>query len=464
MKSCSIVILGATGDLAKRRLIPAVFSLVSRNVIEKFILVGAAIDDTSMEDILHNAKEFIENFDEKIFQQVLKHSYYQKLDFNAQNDFSKLSSYIDKLEKEHNLDGNRLFYIASMPSFFCVITQNCASSGLVKKTSEDGKVWHRIIYEKPFGHDSVSAQAINDCIAKSFDESQIYRVDHYLTKEVVGSIALVRFTNCVFEPLWSNQYIDQVNIVLDEKLCIEGRGAYYDKYGAIRDVVQNHMLELLALIAMEPPQMLTGDYIRDERVKVLQNVEFEDGILGQYEGYKQEEHIDKNSQTETFSSLLFKVNNNRWQGVPFYFKTGKCLGAKKTEIQIKFKKVDCLLLKGCPIKSNYLTIGIYPKGTFYLSLNTKKPGMSNEIIPIEMEFCHSCQFKEITPESYEVIFQEALQGEKSISVRFDEIECLWKIVDKIYTMNLPLYGYKKGSSGPKEVVGFCKKHGLKVKK
>jgi len=464
MKNCSIVILGATGDLAKRRLIPAIFSLVARKVVDKFILVGAAIDDTSMEDILHNAKEFIENFDEDVFQHILKHAYYQKLDFNVQEDFNTLSSHMDQLEKEHRLEGNRLFYFASMPFFFCAITKHCAVSGLVKKTFEGDAIWHRIIYEKPFGHDTVSAQAINDCIATSFDESQIYRVDHYLTKEVVGNIALVRFTNCVFEPLWSNQYIDQVNVILDEKLCIEGRGAYYDKYGAVRDVVQNHMLELLALIAMESPQMLTGDYIRDERVKVLQHVECVDGILGQYDGYKKEQKVDPNSTTETFSSLLFKINNDRWKGVPFYFRTGKCLGAKKTEIQIKFKKVDCLLLKGCPIESNYLTIGIYPKGTFYVSLNAKKPGMFNEIIPVEMEFCHSCLFKEITPESYEVIIQEVMHGEKSISVRFDEIACLWKIVDKIYAKNLPLYEYKKGSLGPKEVIDFCQKHGLKVKK
>ena len=463
MKSCSIIILGATGDLAKRRLIPAVFSLIARKKIGKFILVGAAIDDTSMQDVLQSSKEFIEDFDQSIFEYMLNHCYYQKLDFNVEQDFHMFETRLSALEQEHNLKGNRVLYLASMPSFFCAITEHCAKSGLVKKIKEDDPIWHRIIYEKPFGRDAHSAKAINNCIAESFDESQIYRVDHYLTKEIVGNIALVRFTNCVFEPLWNNQYIDQVNIILDEKLCLEGRGAYYDKYGAIRDVVQNHMLELLALVAMESPRMLTGDYIRDERVKVLQDVVFVDGIAGQYQGYLQEPHIASNSKTETFASLLFKVNNDRWQGVPFYFQTGKCLGAKKTEIQIKFKKIDCLLTQGCPIESNYLTIGIYPKGTFYLSLNAKKPGMVSEVIPVEMEYCHSCLFKEITPESYEVIIQEVIYGEKSVSVRFDEIECLWKITDIIYQKKLPLYLYEKYSKGPKEVDDFCEEYGIKVK-
>ncbi|MFC1842589.1 glucose-6-phosphate dehydrogenase [Candidatus Dependentiae bacterium] len=462
VNNCTIVILGATGDLAKRKLIPAIYSIISHEKLEKFALVGAAIDEADMGEILQESKAFIENCDECVWEKLKQNAYYQKLDFNKQEDFDALNLFVSKLEEDNSLLSNRLVYLASMPEFFCVITKNCAESGLVKKIKEDenNNFWQRIIYEKPFGRDLESAREINACIEKYFYEEQIYRVDHYLTKEIIGNIALVRFTNCVFEPLWSNKYIDQVDIILDEKLCIEGRGKYYDKYGAVRDVVQNHMLELLALVAMEAPKMLTGDFIRDERVKVLQKIEVVDGIFGQYIGYKQEEHINPNSKTETACSLVLRVNNPRWQGVPFYLKTGKCLKAKKTEIKIKFKKIDCLLLKGCPIKSNCLTIGIYPKGTFYLSLNAKKPGMINEIMPVEMEFCHSCLFKEISPESYEVIIQETIQGERSISVRFDEIEDLWKITDKIYAMLAPLYEYKKGSCGPKETRAFEAKHGL----
>ena len=245
-------------------------------------------------------------------------------------------------------------------------------------------------------------------------------------------------------------------------MCIEGRGAYYDKYGAVKDVVQNHMLELLALICMESPDLLTGDCIRNKRVDVLKDVQFVDGVFGQYAGYAKEAHVKPDSSTETFASLLFYVNNSRWSGVPFYFKTGKCLRAKRTEIQIKFKKIDCKLLEGCPIESNYLTIGIYPKGTFYVTLNAKKPGLLNEIVPVQMEYCQSCLFAGSTPESYEVIFQEVINGEQSISVRFDEIECLWKITDNLLAHKFPVYGYERDSWGPKEAQEFEKRCGIKL--
>ena len=463
MYDCSIIILGATGDLAKRKLIPALYSLVGDKKFKKFIIVGAAMDDISGADMIENAKEFLPEPDNTIWPNLIDHSFYQKIDFASEDDFKKLHSFVSDLEKKHGISGNRLVYFAISPHFFCEVTKNCATSGLVKKLSKDDKTWNRIIYEKPFGWDLASAHEINKCIAKSFYEDQIFRVDHYLTKEIIGNIALVRFTNCVFEPIWDKKYIDQVSIILDEKVCLEGRGAYYDKFGALRDVVQNHMLELLSLIAMEPPDLLTGDYIRDKRVDVLKHVEFVDGILGQYEGYKKEEHIDPNSNTDTAASLLFMINNDRWRGVPFYLKTGKCLDKKTTEIQIKFKKIECKLLKGCPTDSNYLTINIYPKGTFYLTLNAKKPGIATEVMPVHMEFCHKCQFGTVTPESYEVIFQEVINGEQSISVRFDEIETLWKITDQLIAKKLPVYEYKKGSNGPEQEMAFKEKHGLKVK-
>jgi len=460
MNSCTIIILGATGDLAKRKLIPALYSLIANKKCEKFVFVGSAIDETTIDVVLDNAKEFIPSVDEKIWNEIAQSAYYQKLDFTIEKDFVNLDTYITELEKKHNLSGNRIVYLAALPSFFCEITEHCASSGLVKKTSRQDAFWHKIVYEKPFGWDLESAKAINACIKKYFHEDQIFRIDHYLTKEVVGNIALVRFANTVFEPIWNNHYIDQVSIFLEEKVCIEGRGTYYDKYGALRDVVQNHMLELLALVAMEAPKMLTGDYIRDQRVNVLKDTEFIDGILGQYDGYKKEEKVNPDSTTDTFASLLLKVNNKRWSGVPFYLKTGKCLGKKLTEIKITFKKIDCLLLKGCAVSSNCLTINIYPKGTFSLCLNAKKPGFLTEVTPVEMEFCHSCLFAELSPESYEVIFQEVMRGEQSISVRFDEIEQLWKITDKIIEKNLPVFPYKKESTGPKEAGDFEKKYGI----
>jgi len=463
MNSCVIIILGATGDLAYRRLIPAVYRLVADKKLEKFVFVGAAIEDITIDRIFDMASTFINDKDEKVWQEILKNSYYQKVDFDLLDDFVALNDYVSKLEKEYNLEGRRLIYLASPPSYFCSVTQNCVSSLLMKKTSKDSSSWNRIVYEKPFGKDAISAKQINNCIAGALNEEQVFRVDHYLTKEIVGNVQLVRFTNCVFEPLWNNNYIDQVNILLEEKLCVENRGPYYDKYGAMKDVVQNHMLALVSLIAMEQPKMLTADCVRDARVDVLKNVAFVDGIFGQYRGYKQENGVGSRSKTETFASLLLKVNNQRWQGVPFYLKTGKCLGEKRTEIQVKFKKTECLLLKGCPTNSNYLTINIYPEGTFSLSLNAKKPGISDEIVPIEMEFCHSCRFSEDSLGSYEAIFQEVMRGDQSISVRFDEIEYAWNIIDKIMKMNLPLHEYEKGSGGPKEIHDFEEKYGIRIK-
>jgi len=450
MDSCIVLIFGATGDLAKRKLIPALYSLVAGKKKEKIVFVGVAIDDVTIEKVLNQSRMFIPEIDETVWNDLVSNSYYHKLNFGDEEDFCALHSFVTTLEEKNQLSGNRLLFVASPPDFFCEITKNCASSGLIKKLSQHEAVWHRIIYEKPFGRDLHSAREINSCIAKSFYEEQIFRIDHYLTKEVVGNIALVRFTNSVFEPIWDRHHIEQVHIILNEKVCVEGRGAYYDRYGAIRDVVQNHMFELLSLIAMEPPQLLTGNFIRDERVAVLKNLEFVDGILGQYENYKNETDVDPNSNTETLASLLLHSNNDRWKGVPFYLKTGKCLHEKVTEIQIKFKTVE-------------LTINVYPKGTFSLSLNAKKPGKFIETTPIQMEFCHSCEFGPISSESYEVILVEAMRGEQSISVRFDEIEYAWRVADSIIASNLPVFQYKRGSKESQQVLEFEKKHGIKVR-
>jgi len=289
----------------------------------------------------------------------------------------------------------------------------------------------------------------------------VYRIDHYLTKEIVSNIAMIRFTNCVFEPLWSHRYIDQVQIIASETIGLEGRGAYYDQFGALRDVVQNHMLELLALVCMESPEKLTGDFVRGERAKVLEKVQFVEGILGQYEGYAQEESVQPNSTTETYASLKFFVNNARWSGVPFYIKTGKCLDKKETTIHIKFKQVDCLLLRGCPMDSNWLTIKIAPDQAFLLTLNAKDPNSIDKIVPVQMEFCHSCIFGLQTPQAYEVIFEEVMRGEQSISVRYDEIEFAWQIIDQIFAQKLRVYQYKKATTGPQEEILLQQRWGIK---
>src|SRR5579885_428925 len=454
MSDCTFIIFGASGDLAKRKLFPAVYQLFVKQRIEKFIIVGASNDDTNSQMLWEHAQEYIPQCDEQKINYLIERTYFHKLNFLKEDDFAALNTYISSLEKKHRLPGNRIFYLAAASQFYCTITQYLAQSGLASRKTKQDKIWHRIVYEKPFGHDLDSAHEINTCIKEHFDETQIYRVDHYLTKELVDNIALIRFTNLVFEPLWNSRYIDNVQIILSEKVSIENRGAYYDAYGALSDVVQNHMLELVALIGMESPSMLTGDYIRQERAKVLEKVEIVDAILGQYEGYKQEKQVKPNSTTETFALVHLKIKNPRWNGVPFYLKTGKCLDKKETVIHIKFKQVDCLLAKNCPSESNYLTIQVFPEAIFSLGLNIKKPGLGNDVTPIKMEFCHSCIFGTATPQAHEVIFEEIMRGEQSISVRFDEIESAWKAIDTIKEQHLPVYPYKKGSTGPVQAEQF----------
>ena len=461
MNDCAIVILGATGDLTKRKLIPALYRMIVSGKLQNFALIGAAFEDVSIDHILQQAIPFITGgVDQKIWQQLKERSYYQRINFTEKSDFDQLHHLMQSVEKQHELHGSRLFYLAAASGFYCPITTHLVTSGCAQKIAKGGAVWHRLVYEKPFGHDLQSAQAINECIASLLYEEQAFRIDHYLTKEMVNNIALLRFTNCVLEPLWNNRFIDNVQIVLSENVGVEDRGGYYDQYGALRDVVQNHMLEVLALIGMEMPQKLTGEFIRQERANVLQKVKFVDAVFGQYDGYTQEKFVKKDSKTETFAALFLRVDNPRWAGVPFYLKTGKALNKKETVIHIKFKQVDCLLLKNCPTESNYLTIRLYPDESFILTLNAKKPG-SQELVPIAMEYCHSCIVGAVIPTAHEALFEEVLRGEESVSVRFDEIEYSWNLIDTIYTHDWPLDTYAIGSTGPAAAEQFAKKHGIR---
>lgn len=465
MNNCAIVIFGATGDLTKRKLIPALYRLMVAGKLKEFVVLGAAFDAATPADIMAGARAHVSQINEHLWQSLEKRFYYQQLNFTQSHDYTVLASRLQELEAEHNLPGNRIMYLACAASFFCEITQQCAHAGLITRTPGTQMPWQRVVYEKPFGHDLQSARAINQGIAHVLDEQQIYRIDHYLTKELVSNISLMRFTNAFFEPLWNNNYIEHVQIVLSEQVGADNRGAYYDAYGALRDVVQNHVLELLALIGMEPPAKLTGDFIRANRAKVLEKVQVVDGILGQYNGYTQHAGVKTDSKTETFAALTLSIDNSRWQGVPFYIKTGKKLNKKETVIHIKFKQVECLLLRGCPTEySNWLTLKIVPDATFSLTVNAKKPGRSDELLPVAMEFCHSCIFGEREPEeAYEILLEEVMRGEQSIAVRFDEIEYAWRVIDTVYARALPLYPYEPGTEGPAELAQFEQQHDMKFK-
>jgi len=448
----TFVILGATGDLTKRKLIPAIYHLVKNGKIGKFAIVGAARSNIQIKKILSESEKFIKNLDKKAWKKVIYFSYYHRVDFYQQEDYRQLKKFVEEIEKKHKLSGNRLFYLATMPQHFEIMTFNLAKIGLVKT-----KGWARCAYEKPFGEDLKSAKKINKSILKIFNESQIYRIDHYLGKELVGNISLVRFTNRILEPLWKNKHIESVQIILDEDMGVGNRGPYYDKYGAIKDVVQNHMMQLLALTAMEAPKKLVGEYIRNEKAKLLSKVKIKDLILGQYEDYKKEKGVSKKSKTETFAALKLEINNQRWKGVPFFLKTGKNLDKKQTLIIIKFKKVDCLLAKTCEFDSNYIIIRIQPDEGISFEINQKIPE-KNEVIPIKVDFCHSCLFGPNTPRGYENLLEDIMKGDQSIFVRKDEIENSWRIIDEIKKRKV--YSYKKGSKGPEQLNIFNKKHNI----
>ncbi len=455
MNQATFIILGATGDLSKRKLIPAFYKLIKDQKIDRFAIIGVSFDKTDVKTILDKSKKFISKVDEKTWNKLEKASYFYQLDFYDSEKYDELKKLIKKVETKYKLKGNKIFYLATMPEHFKIITKNLHDSKIVTKYNhneecEDCKhSWSRIIYEKPFGHDLKSAKEINKCIRKLFHEKQIYRIDHFLGKELVSNISLVRFTNRIFEPLWNNKHIDSVQIILSEKIGIEGRGKFYDKYGAIKDVVQNHLLQILSLVAMEQPKKLEAKYIRDAKAKVLKNLKFKNAVLGQYINYIKEKDVDPSSKTETFAALKLEINNSRWKGIPFYLKTGKNLDKKETSVHIKFKMVKCLLTQGCPTDSNYLTIKITPNNGFFLELNSKDP-KNSQIVPVEMNFCHSCLFGPNTPEAYENLILDVINGDQSAFVRSDEIEYSWKVIDKIDQNKFKLYKYKKGSKGPKE--------------
>lgn len=459
-----IVLFGASGDLAKRKILPALYHLMAHNILEKCIIVGVGLEALTVEQLLARARVYVEQSDDTQWQQLQSRMVYYSLNVSVAQDFTFLQKEIIQLEQMHALSGNRLFYLAIAPHFFDEVTYYLAQSGLASHITNTGVPWHRIVYEKPFGHDLQSARVINNQIRNHFDETQIYRMDHYLTKELVSNIALVRFTNSIFQPLWNKQYIDQIHIILDETGGIEGRGSYYDYYGATRDVVQNHLLQLLALIAMEAPEKLESEHIRNARVKVLEKVRFIDGMLGQYEGYLQEKDVKNGSTTETFALLSVAVDTPTWTGVPFYLRTGKNLNNNEVAIHIKFKKADCLLMRGCPLDSNWLTFTISPEATFSLRLHVKKPGAQDTLIPVDMAFCHSCIFGMRSSQAYEVLLQEVMQGQQTSAVRSDEIELAWRLIDTIQSKSLPLFAYPKNSGGPTQVEEYVHKWGIQWQK
>lgn len=436
MDDALFIILGATGDLSQRKLIPAIYQLIKHKKLSHFAIIGTSRRKLTPKQLLKGAKKHSNRVDNKTWAKLENNTHVHQLDFHTHDDYVSLAEHITSIEHKQNLT-NRLFYLATMPKHFDKITHCMDKAKLNKSTG-----WSRIVYEKPFGYDLKSARKLNQCVNRVFNERQVYRIDHYLGKEIVGNIALVRFTNRVLEPLWNNNHVERVDITISETLGIEGRGEFYDNTGALNDVVQNHLLQLLSLTAMEEPTTLSGNHIRNEKATVLKNTRYKAATLGQYKGYKQEPGVKKTSKTETFARVTVNVNTPRWKGVPFTLTTGKKLDKREAVITLTFKRVKCLL-NTCPRETNTLELRIQPDLGFALNLNAKIPG-TQEVTPIKMDFCYECVFGN-TPDAYEVLLQDVMNGDQTTFVRNDEIEHAWKLIDTIKRKKLPVKPYKPGT-------------------
>ncbi|GAA0289003.1 glucose-6-phosphate 1-dehydrogenase [Gracilibacillus halotolerans] len=464
-----MVIFGATGDLANRKLFPSIYRLYrNKKISDNFAVIGVARRPLTNEDFRNNVKKSIEDFDDPHIDkdEFASHFHYNPFDIQDLTHYQGLEKRITELDEKHQTDGNRLFYFSMAPNFFGTLADNLKSQGL---TQTEG--WTRLVIEKPFGHDYESAKKLNDQIRSAFTEDQIYRIDHYLGKEMVQNIEVMRFANALFEPLWNNKYISNIQITSSEVLGVEERGRYYDGAGALKDMVQNHMLQMLALIAMEPPIKLTPEEIRSEKVKVLRALRvFEENevdeyvVRGQYDkgiidgeevnSYREGTGVDEDSNTETYVAAKLMIDNFRWSGVPFYIRTGKRMKQKSTEIVVEFKDLPINLYYGNEEdkKPNLLVIHIQPYEGITLHMNAKKGDANATSTPVALTYDNSTD-KMNTPEAYETLIYDCMRGDSTNFTHWNEVALSWKFVDVIANVwnnkKAEFPNYESGSNGPK---------------
>jgi glucose-6-phosphate 1-dehydrogenase len=467
----TFVIFGASGDLTRRKLVPALFSQRLKGRIPGPLnIVGSSRSQYSHEEFRKLMREGLEQLagivpDDKSWSEFAQHLWYLPGDANKGEDYEALETFVRELEGRA---GNRLYYLATAPSFFPVIARQLGEAGMAAEDSG----WRRLVIEKPFGHDLASAIELNRVVHAAFDEHQVYRIDHYLGKETAQNILYFRFLNTIFEPVWNRNFIDHVQITVAETVDVEHRGGYYDQAGVVRDMFQNHFLHLHTLVAMEPPATFEADAVRNEKVKVLMAVRPVDvgaTVRAQYEGYTQTEGVELDSQTPTYAALKLYVDNWRWQGVPFYLRSGKALADKTSEIVIVFKEPPHVLFDlpdDYHLTSNFLSLCIQPDEGIHLRFETKVPDSLEETRSVDMEFHYSESFGgERLPDAYERLLVDALNGDASLFTRSDEIETAWKLIDPLMQGWIdsdqapPLGLYKKGSWGPPGAEAFIERDG-----
>ena len=485
-QACAMVIFGVSGDLTSRKLMPALYDLyVTVPLPPGFTIIGISRRDWSDDDFRAEMRKAVTEFatrpiTDDTWESFARGLFYVAGNFDDPSIYDKLNERLEQIDNDRGTNGNRLYYLATPPSFYEQITAGLGDAGLVKRkeiySDPRANGWNRIVIEKPFGHDLATAQHLNAAIRQVFAEPQVYRIDHYLGKETVQNVLAFRFANILFEPVWNRHYVDQVQITVAESLGIENRATYYEEAGALRDMIQSHMLQLLSVVAMEPPAFFNGDALRDEKVKVLRSVVPLTGetianhvVRGQYGngyiagtnvvGYRDEEGVDPESKTETFVALKLEVDNWRWNGVPFYLRTGKRLPRRVTEVAIQFKSVPHLMFKlteGQTLPSNVLTMRIQPDEGISLRVAAKVPGAGTKLQPVQMDFDYGASFGQAGPDAYVRLLLDAMLGDPTLFARDDEIDIAWSLVQPIIdawpdsATSQTLATYEAGTWGPVE--------------
>jgi len=474
----SLIVLGASGDLAKKKTFPALFNLFRQGFLKSddVHIFGYARTKLSDDDLRERIRGYLSkgasSEDSEILSDFLKHIKYVSGGYDSAEGFLSLNKEISEHELAKNSYGSsrRLFYLALPPSVYPSVCK-MIKSYCMNQAVPTG--WTRIVVEKPFGKDLASAEELSAQLGELFDEPQLYRIDHYLGKELVQNLLVLRFANRFFLPLWNRDNIDNIQIVFREDFGTEGRGGYFDEYGIIRDIIQNHLLQVLCLVAMEKPVSLRPEHIRDEKVKVLQSVlpiNNNEVVLGQYEGYKDDPTVSKDSNTPTFATIVLWIHNERWEGVPFIMKAGKALSSKKAEIRVQFKDVPGDIFRCKKQGRNEFVIRLQPKEAMYMKLTVKKPGLDMSTIQSELDLSYGQRYQDVAiPEAYERLILDTIRGDQQHFVRRDELRAAWEIftpllhdIDDGKKKPVP---YKPGSRGPHEAdelaakAGYVQTHG-----